>query len=139
MKDLLIIGFLAMLFSCQPKSYTTGIEPKNMILNSEMNISKVVIEGDDRSNKLETIRITDRQWSEYDKSGNVIGVASVVAINNKTIEIKWNMAENGADVGENTVYEYHILDDKVLFTIWKGKTQKGYFEARLGKSKGGKG
>jgi len=131
MKYLLAIFAAVTLFSCQQRTYPAGKEPQNMIIPSEMSITKLMIEGNDKTNELGKIRLTDKQWSEYDRDGNVIGVAEIVSINNRTIKVNWTMADNGADLGENTFYDYHILSDKVIFTIWKKNVQKGYFEANL--------
>ena len=92
-----------------------------------------MIEGKDRTKELGQVRLTESQWSEYDRKGNVIGVAEILSVDNRTIKVKWTMAKNGADVGEVTFYDYLVLTDKVVFTIWKKNKQKGYFEASLAK------
>jgi len=131
MKYLLTFIIGVVLVSCQTRNYPTGSEPKNIIIPSEMEVSKLMMEGNDKTNELGEIRLTEKQWSEYDRDGNVIGVADIVSVNNRTIEVKWTMADNGATVGENTFYDYHILTDKVIFTIWQKNIQKGYFEANM--------
>lgn len=131
MRNLLLLSAFAFLMACQTRNYPTGSEPKNIIIPSDMNVTKLMMNGQDKTSQLGEVRLTDKQWSEYDRDGNVIGVADIVSVNNRTIEVKWTMAENGAEVGENTFYDYHILTDKVIFTIWQKNIQKGYFEARL--------
>ncbi|MTI21676.1 hypothetical protein E1176_11650 [Fulvivirga sp. RKSG066] len=131
MKYLLPFALIVLLASCQQRNYPAGKEPKSIIIPSEMMVTKLMMDGDEKTEELGRVRLTDKQWSEYDREGNVIGVAEIVSINNRTIEVKWTLAENGAEVGENTFYDYHILTDKVIFTIWHKNTQKGYFEASL--------
>ncbi len=131
MKQLLILSAILFLASCQQRNYPTGKEPENMIIPSEMDVTKLMMSGENKTDELGQVRLTKTQWSEYDRDGNVIGVAEIVSVNNRTIEVKWTMAENGATVGDNTFYDYHILSDKVIFTIWQRNTQKGYFEASL--------
>ncbi len=131
MKNLLTLALLLLLASCQQRNYPTGKEPENIIIPSEMSVTKLMMNGENKTDELGQVRLTKTQWSEYDRDGNVIGVADIVSVNNRTIEVKWTMAENGANVGDNTFYDYHILTDKVIFTIWQKNTQKGYFEATL--------
>lgn len=124
---LLFAGLL--LIGCQQKNYPAGEAPKSQMIPSELIVQKLVIRGEPKTDHLATIRITDKQWSEYDASGNVIGVAEIISFDNHDVKIKWTMAENGAEVGDYTDYEYHILNDKILFTIMFDKVQQGYFEA----------
>jgi len=128
--NLFLLTILAF-WSCQSTKTPTGTAPKEILIPNEVTISKLRVDHEDKTDHLGEIRITERQWSEYDREGNVIGVADVESVNNHTISIKWTMAENGADVGDRTIYEYHLLDDKVLFTIWYDKEQRGYFEGQL--------
>ncbi|MDH5474348.1 MAG: hypothetical protein OEX22_01505 [Cyclobacteriaceae bacterium] len=104
---------------------------KNLILNKDLKIEKLVIKNEDLSYSLGSVNIREDVWIEYDKNGKEIGKANVLEFTEDRIQIKWIFAENGADVGDITIYNYEKSNGKVVFNILFDDKEQGFFEAML--------
>ena len=104
---------------------------KNLILNKDLKIEKLIVKNEDITFSLGTISISESIWLEYDRNGKEIGKANVEEFTENQIRIKWIFADNGADVGDVTVYNYEKNDGKMIFSILFDDKEQGFFEATL--------
>jgi len=104
---------------------------KDLILNKALKIEKLIIKNEDITYSLGSINISETIWLEYDRDGNEIGKANIQEFTNEHIKIKWIFADNGADVGDVTVYKYDENDGKMIFNILFDDKEQGFFEATL--------
>lgn len=106
---------------------------KDLILNKDLKIEKLVIKNEDITLSLGSVNITEDIWMEYDRSGKEIGKANIQEFTNDHIKIKWIFADNGAEVGAVTIYKYYKdeNEDKMIFNILFDDKEQGHFEAKL--------
>lgn len=114
---------------------TTGVYAqsgmKDLILNKDLKIEKLIVKNEDITFTLGSVSISEEIWLEYDRDGKEIGKANVEEFTENTIKIKWIFAENGADVGDVTIYNYEKNDGKMIFSILFDNKEQGFFEATL--------
>lgn len=104
---------------------------KDLILNKDLKIEKLIVKNEDITFTLGSISISEEIWLEYDRNGKEIGKANIEEFTENQITIKWIFADNGADVGDVTIYNYEKNDGKIIFRILFDDEQQGFFEATL--------
>lgn len=104
---------------------------KDLILNKDLKIEKLIVKNEDITFTLGSVSISENIWLEYDRNGKEIGKANIEEFTENQIRIKWIFAENGADVGDVTVYNYEKNDGKMIFSILFDDKEQGFFEATL--------
>jgi len=104
---------------------------KDLILNKALKIEKLIVKNEDITYSLGSVNISESVWIEYDRDGNEIGKANIQEFTDEQIKIKWIFANNGADVGDITVYKYEENDGKMIFNILFDNKEQGFFEATL--------
>lgn len=101
---------------------------KSDFLNKELKVIKLVINEKDLSDNLATVIITNYQWKEYNHDGKIIGVAKILKLTNTMLKVEWTQADNGASVGEVTLYNLSLVDDVIHFKIHFDGNNQGYFD-----------
>ena len=104
---------------------------KELILNKDLKIEKLIVKNEDISYTLGSVSISEQFWHEFDRDGKEIGKASVQEFTDSKIRIKWIFSDNGADVGDVTIYSYEKSDGKMIFNIHYDDEEQGFFEAML--------
>ena len=123
----LILGLVI----CNLVSFSQTTVSQSDFINKELLVAKLVINEEDKSDNLAKITITKDQWVEYDHQDNIIGVAKILKVSDNMIKIEWKQADNGANVGDVTIYNVSIKDKKLHFNIHFDGSNKGYFEVNL--------
>ncbi|MDH5368362.1 MAG: hypothetical protein OEW67_15395 [Cyclobacteriaceae bacterium] len=129
MKKTTYFSLFILLFSAFGVHAQNGM--KNLILNKDLKIEKLVIKNEDLSYSLGSVNIREDVWLEYDRDGKEIGKANILEFTEDRIRIKWIFTENGADVGDITIYNYEMSDNKMVFNILFDNKEQGFFEAML--------
>lgn len=104
---------------------------KDLLLNKDLKVEKLVIKNEDITYTLGVINVTEKTWVEFDRNGKEIGKANIEKFTNDEIRIKWIFANNGADVGDVTTYRYEKNGDKMVFNVLFDDKEQGFFEATL--------
>ena len=87
-----------------------------------------MINDKDLSGSLGMVIITNDQWKEFDHDGRIIGVAKVLKLADTMVKIQWTQADNGASLGDVTLYNLSIVENKLQFKIHFDGSNRGYFE-----------
>jgi len=125
----IIVVFLS--FCCVNDSYSQVKNPKDQIVNKELVVSKLMIGGFDRSERLGRVIITEDKWTEYDPEGNLIATAEIKKLSKKKVKVKWITAKHGAEEGATTTYLYSVTPNKILFNIKFDRKIRGFFEVPI--------
>jgi hypothetical protein len=112
---------------CLP-SFAQVDDPKSVIENRELEVSRLVIGGLNRSERLGKVVLDGDKWIEYDPQGGLIATAEIKKFSKKKIKVKWITAKHGAEEGATTLYLYSVLPNKILFNIKFDRKIRGFFE-----------
>ena len=105
--------------------------PKDYLENKELEVSKLVIGGLNRSDRLGKVVLEDNKWIEYDRDNKLIATAEIKQFTNSKIKVKWITAKHGAEEGAVTTYFYSVMPKKVLFNIKFDRKIRGFFEVPI--------
>ena len=97
--------------------------------NMELSIKALDLNGKDLSNKLKTIKIHDKKWTEYNHDGKEIGKANIVHNKHNEIKVVWTSATNGAKVDASTIYKIVKEGASYTFHIYFDDEEQGHFNA----------
>lgn len=101
------------------------------IKNLNLVISKLMINGNDLTDSLRIVNISNGIWLERNKEDVEIGRGHIVKNKGNEIHVKWMSVSNGARKHAVTIYRHKHNGEKYTFEIYYNDVKQGYF---LGKS-----
>ena len=128
---LLVLSLVGLLFGVSAVQAQHNELHTEDYINKELKVTKVSIDGEDQSDKLGMVKITDATWKEYDHEGILIGKANILKIADHKVKVEWEETKNGAIEGRVSSYHLSKVKGKIHFKIHHDGVHKGYFEVTL--------